>query len=59
MDIIWLFITLGDLCSQCKKGYGISLDIRRCVEDDTCGAVGVTIFIFTCELVLWVMYTCC
>lgn len=52
VDIIILFITLGDLCSQCKEGYGVSLDIRRCVKDNTCGAVGVIIFVFTCELVL-------
>lgn len=43
---------LGDLCSQCKGGYGISLDLRRCVKDDTCGAVGVTIFVLTCKILL-------
>ena len=41
---------IGDLCSQCKNGYGISLDLRRCVKkEDTCGAPGVIIFILTCK----------
>ena len=48
--IVWLFVTPGDLCSQCrtKEGYAISLDIQRCVKDDTCGVVGVMIFIIIC-----------
>ena len=56
-DIIILLITLGDLCSQCREDYGVSLDIRKCVKDYTCGAVGVIIFVFTCKLALWMMYT--
>ena len=40
---------IGDFCGQCKKDYGISLDLRKCVKDRTCGAIGVTIFLLTCE----------
>ena len=41
--------TTGDLCSQCDDDHGISLDLRGCVEKDTCGAPGVIIFVITCE----------
>lgn len=51
-DCIYLLCILGDLCSQCKDDYGISLDLRRCVNDETCGAVGVMIFVLTCKILL-------
>ncbi|XP_065897690.1 uncharacterized protein [Dysidea avara] len=37
----------GDLCSQCKDNYGVTLDLRKCGVD-SCGAVGITIFSLTC-----------
>ena len=53
-----IYYMLGDLCSQCKDGHGISLDLRKCVNDNTCGAPGVIIFVLTCKLLLELMYTC-
>lgn len=47
--IVYLLYTSGDLCSQCEDDYGITLDLRRCVDDSTCGALGVTIFVLTCK----------
>lgn len=46
--VLFAVYYIGDLCSQCKNGYGISLDLRRCV-DSTCGAPGVIIFVLTCQ----------
>lgn len=40
---------IGDLCSQCDDNHSISLDLRRCVGRDTCGAPGVIIFVITCK----------
>jgi len=42
-------VMIGNLCSQCKEDYGISFDLRRCVKKDNCGALGVAIFLITCE----------
>ncbi|XP_065897695.1 uncharacterized protein [Dysidea avara] len=37
----------GDLCSRCKQGYGVTLDLRYC-DDNLCGVAGVIIFSLAC-----------
>ena len=47
-DILTLYFCLDTLCGECKKGRGVTFDLRFCRH---CGVGGTVLFVFICECV--------